>query len=100
MVGIGDVLGGRNPLEALRDWWGQRVGLRRTNSDAALTKAVMMCHVLEDELKIVGMRALAEQLMEGRAGDSGWDTEMTIRAVEAASPKPTRYEMGNGKKDG
>jgi hypothetical protein len=78
---------GKTPLDALREWWGERIALRRTHGDPKLTKAFILCDYLESDLKIPGMKVLGEKLLHGRAGELGWDTDTSIRAIEAASEK-------------
>jgi hypothetical protein len=81
------LLGGKSPLDALKEWWGERKALRRTYGDANLTRAIIVCNLLESDYGFTGMKALADQLMEGRAGERGWDTDMMLKAIEAASEK-------------
>lgn len=82
---------GKTLLDALREFWQARqtggLILRGTYGDPRLTKAYMLCDVLERDLKIPGMRDLGEKLVHGRAGEIGYDTETSIKAIEAASEK-------------
>lgn len=85
---------GKSPLDALREWFGQRVSLRRTFGDPRLTKAFVLCEILEEDLKIPGMKALGEKLLHGRAGEQGWDTQTSIQAIAAATEKAMMPSIG------
>lgn len=82
---------GKTALDALREFWHTRFAgtfaLRSTYGDAKLTKAFTLCDILERDLKIPGMRDLGEKLLHGRAGEMGYDTDTSIKAIEAASEK-------------
>jgi hypothetical protein len=82
---------GKTALDALKEFWHARFGggfiLRSTYGDAKLTKAYTLCDILERDLKVPGMRDLGEKLLHGRAGELGYDTDTSIKAIEAASEK-------------
>ena len=88
----GDPFGGKGPIEALREWFGERVLMRRTYGDPALTRAVLLCHVMEDELGIKGMKAIADILIHGRSAEQGWDTDKSIQALAATAAKVVHKE--------
>jgi hypothetical protein len=92
-MALDDLLGGKGALDALKEWFGVRHDLRRTFGDPALTRAIILCDVLEERFKITGMQQVRDQLLHGRAGEQGWDTEMSIRAAEAVSPKGMKLEQ-------
>jgi hypothetical protein len=93
---------GKTALDALREFWHTRftgvLALRSTYGDAKLTKAYTLCDILERDLKIPGMRDLGEKLLHGRAGELGYDTDTSIRAIEAASEKGATIQS-NRKED-
>ncbi len=85
------------PIEALRDLWGRRTALRRTNGTPARSRAVIALQALKldldrwaeikgnPDLRMPEFAALPQWMLEAWSGEFGWDTDQLLKAIEGAT---------------
>ena len=85
------------PIEALRDVWGRRTALRRTNGTPARSRAVVALQALQldcarlaqikdnPKLRMPELGVLPHWMLEAWSGEFGWDTDMLLKAIQAAT---------------
>lgn len=85
------------PIEAFKEWWGERGDLRRTNGSPNRTRAQVTLRAIASDaetlarikdnadLKLPELDSLAKWLADAWSGEGGWDTAQGIKGIEAAT---------------
>lgn len=99
------------PIEAFKEWWGERGDLRRTNGSPNRTRGQMTLRAIASDtdtlarykanpdLKLPELQDLAKWLTDGWSGEGGWDTAQGIKGIEAATAV-RQNEMARADPDG
>jgi hypothetical protein len=82
----------KGPVQALKDFWGERGFPRRTRGSPERTRALLCLKALHEASKGFGddcelevANELAKHLADAWAGEEGWDTDRMIAGVKAAA---------------
>lgn len=98
---------GKGPIEAVREFHGERPYNRRTMGTPARTFAVSLLYATGKDAEDLGpdyalpeLLALASHLTDSWAGHGGWDSDQSIALVEAATNVRTNPMVNGNAPDG